>query len=89
MATKQTDPLCDAGHNPSTCRVEAVLSIDSRGQVVIPKEVRKRANIRDGDKLALVSWANGDEICCLSLIHADNISSEISGVLHSLIADKD
>ena len=48
--------------NPATCRVEAVLSIDSRGQIVIPKEVRRRAHIRDGDKLALVSWMNQNEV---------------------------
>jgi len=74
--------------NPSACHVEAVLSIDSRGQIVIPKEVRNRANIRDGDKLALVSWMNRDEICCLALIRADNLSSEVSGVMNSLLADK-
>lgn len=81
--------MCDNGNKPVTCQVEAVLSVDSRGQVVIPKEVRKRANICDGDKLALVSWMNEDEICCLALIRADNLSSEVSGLLHSLLADKD
>ncbi|MCX6697114.1 MAG: HgcAB-associated protein, partial [Methanoregula sp.] len=65
------------------------LSIDSRGQVVIPIEVRRRANIHDGDKLALVSWMNRDEVCCLALIRTDNMSSEVSGMMHSLIADND
>jgi antitoxin PrlF len=74
--------------NPAPCQVEAVLSIDSRGQIVIPKEVRKRANIDDGDKLALVSWMNRDEVCCLALIRTDNLSSEVPGVMHSLLADK-
>ena len=73
--------------NPAPCQVEAVLSIDSRGQIVIPKEVRKRANIHDGDKLALVSWMNRDEVCCLALIRTDNLSSEVSSVMHSLLAD--
>jgi len=75
--------------NPVTCQVEAVLSIDSRGQIVIPKEVRKRANIQDGDKLALVSWMNRNEVCCLALIRTDNLSSEVSGVVRSLLADED
>jgi len=73
---------------PATCQVEAVLSIDSRGQIVIPKEVRNGANIHDGDKLALVSWMNRDEVCCLALIRADNLSSGASGMMHSLLADK-
>ena len=80
---------CKSHDNPSTCQVEAVLSIDSRGQIVIPKEVRKRANIRDGDKLALVSWMNRDEVCCLALIRTENLSSEVSEVMHTLLADKE
>jgi len=87
--TKKPDNAQKSACSPATCQVEAVLSIDSRGQIVIPKEVRKRANIRDGDKLALVSWMNKDEICCLALIRADNLSSEVSGVMHTLLADKD
>ena len=75
--------------NSTSCRVEAVLPVDGRGQIVLPKEVRRRANIQDGDKLALVSWMNRDEVCCLALIRTDNLSSEVSGMMHSLLADND
>lgn len=75
--------------NPAPCQVEAVVSIDSRGQIVIPKEVWKRANISDGDKPALVSWMNKDAVCCLALIRTDNLSSEVSGVMHTLFEEKD
>jgi AbrB family looped-hinge helix DNA binding protein len=72
----------------TNCQVEAVLSMDSRGQIVIPKDVRERAKIRDGDKLALVSWMTRDKICCLSLIRTDNLSYEVTGVVRSLVSDK-
>jgi len=75
--------------NPATCQVEAVLSVDSRGQIVIPKEVRKRAHIQNGDKLALVSWMTRNEVCCLALISTENLSSEVSEVMHTLLANKD
>ena len=39
----------------SCCRVEVVVSIDERGQMVLPKEIRQRADIHPGDKLALIS----------------------------------
>ncbi len=32
-------------------------SVDERGQMVLPKDVRDKANIKPGDKLAVVSWA--------------------------------
>ena len=69
------------------CKVETVLSIDSRGQIILPKDVRKRVNIQDGDKLALISWMNNDKVCCLTLIQTDNLSSGVSGVINSLLAD--
>ncbi len=80
---------CTPESNLVTCQVEAVLSMDNRGQIVIPKEVRKKANIRDGDKLALVSWIKKDVICCLALVRADTLSSEVSGVMHSLLSDNE
>jgi len=89
MTKKPPGQSSKSDSNLAICQVEAVLSIDSRGQIVIPKEVRRRANIQDGDKLALVSWMNRHEICCLALIRTDNLSYEVSGVVRSLIADKD
>lgn len=89
MTKKPSAQSCKSDCNPATCLVEAVLSIDNRGQIVLPKEVRRRANIQDGDKLALVSWMNRDTACCLALIRAENLSSEVSGVMRSLLADKE
>jgi AbrB family looped-hinge helix DNA binding protein len=37
------------------CGVEAVVSVDSRGQVVLPKDLRAAAGIKAGDKLAVVT----------------------------------
>lgn len=53
------------------CRMEALVTVDERGQMVLPKEVRDRANIRAGDKLALVSWQKDGEVCCFTLVKAD------------------
>jgi len=87
MMPNLSDKSCTSDSNLVTCQVEAVLSMDNHGQIVLPKEVRKKANIRDGDKLALVSWMKEDVICYLSLIRTDNLSSEVSGVMRSLLGD--
>jgi antitoxin PrlF len=57
----------------SRCQVESLVSIDERGQMVIPKEVRDRAKIKAGDKLALISWSRGDDVICFSLMKADDL----------------
>ena len=69
---------CEGGSGGmSCCRVEALLGVDERGQMVLPKELRDRANIKAGDKLAIVSWEKDGEICCLALIKADNLAERV------------
>src|SRR4030042_989379 len=53
---KRTSCIEPAAGGVSCCKVESLISLDDRGQMVLPKEVREKANIRPGDKLALVSW---------------------------------
>jgi len=55
------------------CRVETLVSVDSRGQMVLPKDFREKAGIGPGDKLALVSWERNGEICCLVLMKAEEL----------------
>jgi antitoxin PrlF len=64
---------CCGPFGGSACRVESIVSVDERGQMVLPKEVRERAKIRPGDKLAVISWEKEGEICCLSLIKAEEL----------------
>jgi antitoxin PrlF len=63
------------------CRVEAVVSVDERGQMVLPKELRERANIHAGDKLAVVGCERDGDICCLSLIKVEELSDTVRGFL--------
>ena len=36
-------------------QVEAVVGVDERGQMVLPKELREKIGIRAGDKLAIIT----------------------------------
>lgn len=69
------------------CRIDAILSVDERGQMVLPKDVREKAGIRTGDKLALISWEKAGEICCLALIRAENMSGMVREMLGPLVED--
>jgi AbrB family looped-hinge helix DNA binding protein len=75
---KQKGSCCvSASGVTSCCRVEALISVDERGQMVLPKELRERGNIKAGDKLALISWEKDGEVCCLTLIKADNLAERV------------
>ncbi|MGD9780363.1 HgcAB-associated protein HgcC [Methanomethylovorans sp.] len=72
--------------NPcSAYNVEAILSVDERGQMVLPKEVREKAGIKTGTKLALISWEKDGTICCLALIKAEDLSGMVKEVLEPLM----
>lgn len=63
------------------CKVEAIVSVDERGQMVLPKELREKAGIRAGDKMAITSWEKNGTICCISLTRADDLTSMVKATL--------
>jgi antitoxin PrlF len=78
------------GCNPSTrCKVEAVVSVDDRGQMVLPKDIREKAQINTGDKLALISWERNGSVCCLALMKVENLSGMVKDVLGPLMHEHD
>ena len=79
---------CDpAPRGSGYCKVEAMVSIDERGQMILPKEIRDRANIHAGDKLAITSWEKDGKICCISLIRAEELSEMVKGMLGPVMKD--
>jgi antitoxin PrlF len=74
---------CKVGASVSIdgCKVEALISIDERGQMILPKEIRDKANIRAGDKLAVTSWEKDGKIFCISLTRAEELTEMVKGIL--------
>lgn len=79
-----TGPSCGCLPRPG-CSLEAVLSLDDRGQLVLPKDVREKAGIKSGDKLALVSWEKDGRVCCLALLKADGLSGMVRDLIGPLV----
>ncbi len=71
----------------SCCKVEALVSVDERGQMVLPKEIRDKAKIRAGDKLAVISWEKDGEVCCISLVKAEDFTEMVKGLLSPMMKE--
>lgn len=71
----------------SCCKVESIISVDERGQMVLPKELRDKAKIRAGDKLAIVSWDKGGEICCFYLIKSEQLGEHVKDFLGPMMKE--
>ena len=63
------------------CKLEAIVSVDERGQMILPKELREKAGIHAGDKLAITSWEKEGVICCISLTKADDLINMVKATL--------
>jgi antitoxin PrlF len=69
------------------CRVEALVSIDERGQMVLPKELREKANIHPGDKLAVTTWEKDGKVCCISLSRAEELTEMVRATLGPVMTE--
>ena len=81
-------PCCIRTDNKASfCRVESIISVDERGQMVLPKELRDKINISAGDKLAVISWEKDGKVCCLSLIKAENLAEMTKDLLGPMMKE--
>jgi antitoxin PrlF len=62
-------------------KVEALIKVDERGQMVLPKGVREKAGIRTGERLALTTIESNGKFCCILLTKAD----ALVGVMRSAL----
>ena len=84
----EKSPSCMATDRKANfCRIESIISVDERGQMVLPKELRDKINISAGDKLAVISWEKDGKVCCLSLIKAENLAEMTKDLLGPMMKE--
>jgi AbrB family looped-hinge helix DNA binding protein len=74
-----------AAGDKTCCKVDAIVIIDGRGQIVLPKEVREKAQISAGDKFAVLSCESEGRVCCISLVKADDFADSIKDMLGPML----
>jgi AbrB family looped-hinge helix DNA binding protein len=78
---------CSLPEPGGRCTVEAIVSVDERGQMVLPKDLRMRARISPGDKLAAISWEKDGKVCCIMLVQVDQLAESVKGLLGPMMKD--
>jgi antitoxin PrlF len=71
--------------NSSCCRIDAVITMDPKGQIVLPKDLREKANFNANDKIAVVACEKDGEVCCIMMVKADRFRSALSETLGPLL----
>lgn len=62
-------------------KMEAIVTLDSRGQILLPKEVRQKAGIKPGDKLTVVTSSPGGKLCCINLFKTEELAGTVKRLL--------
>ena len=57
-----------------SCRIDAIVTIDVKGQIVLPKDLREKANFKPNDKIAVVACEKEGEVCCIMMIKAERLA---------------
>lgn len=62
-------------------KIDAIVTMDTKGQIVLPKDLRERAKLKPNDKLAIVGFERDGEICCFVMLKADALSNSVKNML--------
>ena len=62
--------------------VESVVSIDDRGQMVLPKEIRGKLGVKPNDRLAIATSSRNGKVCCVHLFRANELDDRVRQVVN-------
>jgi len=67
------------------CRIDAVITMDAKGQIVLPKDLRQEAGFKPNDKIAVVACEKNGAVCCIMLIRAESLAGAVSKTLGPML----
>ena len=63
------------------CRIDAVVTVDSKGQIVLPKDLREKAKVKPNDKLAVMAFERDGDVCCIMLVKTEALGEQVKKML--------
>ncbi|GAH34619.1 unnamed protein product [marine sediment metagenome] len=87
MEQKDAYQSCSMPSLGSCCRVEALISIDDRGQMILPKDIREKAGIIAGDKLAIIGMEQDGKLNCIALVKAEVLTEMAKSTLGPIMKE--
>ncbi|UCC10989.1 MAG: AbrB/MazE/SpoVT family DNA-binding domain-containing protein [candidate division WOR-3 bacterium] len=90
MAKEKEEKCCDSKEKDTCCcSVTAIVSVDEKGQLVLPKDIRNWIGLKAGDKLAVVSMGGKADPCCLMLMRADSLNEAVRVKIDMVMGKKE
>ena len=87
MAAKKKAGACCSASIAEPHKIESLVTVDERGQMVLSKAIREKAGIRPGDKLAVTTWEKDGKVCCITLIKISEFLGVVKNILGPAVGD--
>ena len=71
--------------NDDACKIDAIITMDAKGQIVLPKDLREKADLKAADKIAVVAYEKEGKVCCFVMIKAERLAGAVSKTLSPLL----
>jgi len=68
----------------SECKIESIVTMDSKGQIVLPKDLRERMGFQPNQKIALIAFEQKQDLCCVLLIKAEKLGEAVTKTLSEM-----
>ncbi|MFX0073281.1 MAG: HgcAB-associated protein HgcC [Candidatus Hermodarchaeota archaeon] len=78
---------CDSKDITSCCKVEAVVTVDNKGQILFPKELRMSAKLEPDDKMVAITLRGNTESPIIVLVKAEMFGDIINNFLGPVMKD--
>ena len=81
--------MADYMSNIGCCKVDAIVTLDSKGQIVLPKDIREKAGLKPSDKLAVICCQDSGkaEVCCLIMVKAEKLEEPVKKALEPMLRE--
>jgi AbrB family looped-hinge helix DNA binding protein len=63
------------------------VTVDSKGQIVLPKDLREKAKLKPNDKLAVIGCEHNGEVCCIMMVKAEALGNTVKNMLGPILKD--
>jgi len=85
---EKQDECCPSSEEGlSCCHVEGVVTVDSKGQIVLPKTLREKMKINEKDKLIVVGMKDKGEVTSISLFKAEKMDNMVKIMLKPIMKE--
>jgi antitoxin PrlF len=77
--------MSSCGCGGDICRIDAIVTIDAKGQIVLPKDLREKFNLKPNDKIAVIAYEKDGQVCCIVMIKAEKLSGAVNQTLDPML----